>query len=138
MDIVNVEIAIDMRVANRVAREIAADGEIENEVKLSGGIEFPRASTTAIDGDRVDAVNAERDIAAVRLNPDAVVMVGRGRVADGFNNSRIPVRHVQTLVVFPLAVDFFRDVNFTIGRPVSARGAKTPCSRPITLSIASG
>src|SRR5882757_1857068 len=116
MDIVNVEIAIDMRVANRVAREVAADGEIENAVKLSGGVEFPRASTAAIEGGRVDAVNAERDIAAVRLNPDAVVVVSGGGTVDGLDDSRIPTRHMQTLVVFPLAVDFFRDVNFTISR----------------------
>jgi len=138
MDIVNVESAIDVRVADRVAREVAADGEIENEVELSAGIIFPgRAArcAAAINGDRVVAVNVERDIAAVRLDPDAVVVVSRGGVVNcSRTGARIPTRHMQGLIVFPLAVYFFRDVNFTIGRPVSPRGAETPCGRPITFA----
>jgi hypothetical protein len=38
------------------------------------------------------------------------------------------------LIVFPFGVYFFRDVNFTVIRPISAGSPKTPCSRPITIA----
>ena len=129
MDIVNVEIAIDVRGAIRAAREVAADGEIEKAVELSAGIVFPcRAArcVAAINGDRVVAVNVERDIAAIRLNPDAVVVVSGGglvncsRTGAGRIDAAICARHMQCLIVFPLSVHFFRDVNFAVIWPISS------------------
>jgi len=129
MDIVNVEIAIDSRGAIRTAREVAADGEIEQDVKLSAGVVFPcRAAwrAAAINGDRVVAVNVVCNRAAVTLYPDAVVMVSRRGVVNCSRTSArridaaISTRHMQCLIVFPLCVYFFRNINFAVIRPISA------------------
>ena len=114
MDIVNVEIAIDARRAVRIAREGAADGEIENAVKLSAGIVFPGCAArcaAAINGDRVIAVNVVCDIAAVTLNPDAVVVVSGGGLVDCYRtgagriDAAICAGHMQGLPVIIITVD---------------------------------